>query len=155
MLIRTEIEIAAPPEVCFDLARDMNAHAASTASTKERIVECPPGGLLELGDEVEFEAVHFGIKQRLRSKIVEYDRPHRFIDEMQRGAFKRLRHTHEFQPKTGGTLMVDVLDFASPLGPFGVIVDRLFIGRYMRTFLIARNEELKKMAETRSAIPPT
>jgi ligand-binding SRPBCC domain-containing protein len=151
MIITTEIEIAAPPEVCFDLARDMNAHAASTASTKERIVECPEGGMLELGDEVEFEANHFGVRQRLRSKIVEYDRPRRFVDQMQKGAFARLKHVHEFRPTATGTTMVDTLDFASPLGPLGAIADSLFLKAYMRKFLVARNMELKAMAEKQAS----
>jgi ligand-binding SRPBCC domain-containing protein len=149
MLLRTEIDIAAPPEVCFDLARDMNAHAASTAGTKERIIECPESGMLELGDEVEFEATHFGIRQRLRSKIVEFDRPRRFADQMQKGAFARMKHTHEFEETTSGTRMIDTLDFASPLGTLGAIADLLFIKGYMRKFLISRNEELKAMAEDR------
>ncbi len=37
MIIRTEIDIQASPEVCFDLARDMNAHTASTVGTNEWI----------------------------------------------------------------------------------------------------------------------
>ena len=103
--------------------------------------------MMELGDEVEFEAVHFGIRQRLRSKIVAYDRPHMFLDEMQKGAFARMSHKHEFQKTSKGTVMVDTLDFASPLGPLGAIADRLFLANYMRKFLISRNEALKAMAE--------
>lgn len=146
-IIRTETFIAATPEVCFDLARDVNAHASSTAQSKERIIDAPASGLLELGDEVEFEAVHFGIKQRLRSKIVEFKRPLRFVDEMQRGAFKRLRHTHEFEAIESGTKMVDIMDFASPFGFLGAMADRLFVASYLRGFLVRRNEELKAMAE--------
>jgi ligand-binding SRPBCC domain-containing protein len=148
--IKVETNIEAPPGLCFDLARHVNAHAFSTAHTRERIVDAPPTGLLQLGDEVEFEAVHFGIKQRLKSKIVEYDRPKRFVDEMQKGAFKRLRHTHEFQETPGGTLMIDTLDFASPFGALGAIADRLFLRRYMQRFLKRRSQALKRMAEKQS-----
>jgi len=147
-IIRVETHIAAAPERCFDLARDVHAHATSTKSSRERVVYAPESGMLELGDEVEFEAVHFGIKQRLRSKIIEYDRPHRFVDEMQRGAFKRLRHTHEFVQNAEGTTMLDTMDFASPLGILGAIADTLFLTAYLRRFLVARNSELKKLAES-------
>ncbi|MDQ2986326.1 MAG: SRPBCC family protein [Armatimonadota bacterium] len=148
-IIRTETFIAAQPEVCFDLARDVNAHASSTAQSKERIIDAPASGMLELGDEVEFEAVHFGIKQKLRSKIVEYNRPHRFVDEMQKGAFRRLSHVHEFEAVESGTRMIDVMDFASPLGFLGAIADRLFVASYLRRFVFQRNKELKAMAEAR------
>jgi ligand-binding SRPBCC domain-containing protein len=150
-VIITTIHIAAPIELCFDLARDMNAHAQSTAHTRERIAECPPGGMLSLGDEVEFEAIHFGIKQRLRSRIIEFDRPHRFVDQMQKGAFKRLTRVHEFRVVDGGTEMIDTLDFASRLGPIGTVVDKLLLVHYMRGFLTQRNAILKKLAEQQAS----
>jgi ligand-binding SRPBCC domain-containing protein len=163
-VIRLETLIAAPVELCFDLSRDIHAHVQSAAHTGERIVECPPSGLVQLGDEVEFEARHFGVRQRLRSKIVQYDRPRRFVDEMQRGAFKRLRHAHEFRTAgcaststntststNIGSAMVDVLEFESPFGVLGKLLDALVLRRYMETFLRRRNAELKRMAETKQS----
>ncbi len=91
--------------------------------------------MLELGDEVEFEARHLGVTQRLRSKVVEYERPTRFVDEMQKGAFARMRHTHEFQPTASGTRMIDTLDFVAPFGPLGALGALIFLGAYMRRFL--------------------
>jgi ligand-binding SRPBCC domain-containing protein len=152
--IRLETLIDAPIEYVFDLARNIQAHAASAAHTGERIVECPPSGLVELGDEVEFEARHFGIRQRLRSKIVEYDRPRRFVDQMQRGAFKTLRHVHEFRSAADGTLMIDELEFTSPLGVLGKLADVLVLRSYMTNFLRRRNTQLKRMAEANARQVP-
>ena len=104
-------------------------------------------GLIGPDESVTFEARHFGIKQRLTSKIVGFDRPNSFTDEMQRGAFKRLRHVHEFRPVPGGTLMVDTLDFASPLGPLGWLAD-LFLRGYMARFVRRRNQALKAIIES-------
>ena len=144
---RLETHIRAPREACFDAARDMRLHAESAEGTGERIVEAPESGMLELGDEVEFEGRHFGIALRLRSKIIEYDRPTRFVDEMQRGPFARLRHTHEFFEHPEGTLMVDTFNFASPLGPLGAIADHLFVTRHLRKFALERNSFLKTKLE--------
>src|SRR5438477_167671 len=88
-----------PPkdEPLLDIALDVDAHSQSASFSAERIVE--PGrlsGLLELGDLVTFEGRHFGLRQRFTAKIVELDRPRSFADEQVRGAFKRLRHVHEF-----------------------------------------------------------
>ncbi len=47
--------------------------------------------------------------------------------------------------------MVDVFDYASPLGPLGWLADRLVIRRYMERFLITRNRILKAAAEDRDA----
>src|SRR5580658_6841360 len=90
--IIVETRIAAPIEVCFDLARDVDAHLQTSSSTNERAVGGKTSGLLELGDVVTFEAVHFGIRQRLTSRVVELEHPRRFVDEMVEGTFASLRH---------------------------------------------------------------
>ncbi|MBS1720938.1 MAG: SRPBCC family protein [Armatimonadetes bacterium] len=148
--IHIETRINAPIEVVFDLARDVDAHAESTQATKERIVGGRLSGLLELGDEVTFEAVHLGVRQRLTSKIIEMDRPYRFVDEMQKGAFKSLRHIHAFSEADGVTTMTDELVFRAPLGPLGWIAERVFLDRYLTRFLRERCEALKSMAEQAS-----
>jgi hypothetical protein len=55
--IVVETRIAAPIELCFDLARDVDAHLKTSSSTGERAVAGEISGLLELGDVVTFEAV--------------------------------------------------------------------------------------------------
>jgi ligand-binding SRPBCC domain-containing protein len=103
-----------------------------------------------LGDTVTWDAVHFHTRQRLTSKIVEYERPRMFVDEMQRGAFARWRHTHRFVEKTGGTLMSDDVEFASPLGILGKIADAVLLKRYMTRFLVRHNEHFKREAEAQT-----
>jgi ligand-binding SRPBCC domain-containing protein len=143
--IRVETWIAARPERCFDLARDMRVHAETMAASRERIVS--EAKLLELGDTVTFEAVHFGRRQRLTARITAYDRPRIFTDEMIEGAFRSLVHDHLFEPKNGGTLMIDEVRFRAPLGPLGQVAEVLFLATYMRRLLVARGQQLKDMAE--------
>lgn len=144
--LSSELLIRAPIERCFDLARDMETHAQSMAYTGERIVSGPTGRL-ELGDEVTFEASHFGIKQRLTSKVIQMERPVQFTDEMVRGAFRSLRHIHAFKPVEGGTIMTDTLEFSAPLGPLGWLAERLILKRYMERLIRRRAETLKQIAE--------
>ena len=146
--IRIATSIDAPVERCFDLARDVGGHVRSTAGTGERAVGGVTIGLLELGDEVTWEARHLGIRQRLTARISRFERPVLFEDVMIRGAFASLRHVHEFLPRDGGTTMIDTFTFTSPLGPVGAIVDRLFLAGYMRRLLVSRANELKRMAES-------
>lgn len=141
------IDIRAPVEKVFDLARDIETHQKTTAWTSERVVECTADRFLEEGDVVTFEARHFGIRQRLTSKVSLCDRPRRFVDEMQRGAFKSLRHEHLFEETPEGTRMTDRLVFEAPFGPLGWIAERVFLAAYMRRFLGRRNQELKRLAE--------
>ena len=149
--LEVHTHIAAPPEVCFDLARDLDVHARSLAHTGERVTARPTHSRLELGDEVEFEGRHLGVRQRLRARIEAFDRPHHFRDVMVRGAFRSFAHDHVFEPRAGGTLMRDRLRFAAPLGPLGVIVERMVLRPYLRRLLAARGQAIKATAEQVSA----
>ncbi len=146
--IRTSTIIGAPIERVFDLARDTRVHEQTTSWTKERVVACKRDGLLEQGDVVTFEATHFGIKQRLTSKIIRCEVPNIFVDQMQKGAFKSLSHEHRFEATSEGTVMTDVLILEAPLGLLGWIAERLFLAGYMKRFLERRNEFLKEIAES-------
>jgi len=143
-----ETDIAATPERCFDLARDLDVHCRTTKWTQERIIHGPAGRLIELGDTVTFQARHFGVRQNLTAKIVAMDRPRRFEDEMVSGAFQSLKHIHEFEPSGNHTKMRDTLILAAPFGLIGRVAERLFLGEYMRRFLQRRNTEMKRIAET-------
>jgi ligand-binding SRPBCC domain-containing protein len=146
IVLRTRV--AAPPSRCFDLARDVDLHQRSTAPSRERAVAGVTSGLLGLGDQVTWEATHFGVRQRLTSRITEFDPPRRFVDEMVRGAFRRFRHEHQFLAVEGGTEMVDIFDYTSPLGPLGRLADVLFLRHYMTQLLRERNAFLKHEAES-------
>lgn len=144
-----ETVINAPLVACFDLARDLALHTRTVAWTRERVVEGPDSGLFGPGDSVTFEAVHFGVRQRLTARMVEWDPPRLFAEEMTQGAFQRLYHRHEFSlTPDGGTLMTDTLEFTSPFGVIGVLADKVFLERYMTRFLQGRNRELKRIAES-------
>ena len=139
--------IKAPIEICFDLARDVEVHTQTTLKTKERAVRGVTAGLLQEGDSVTWEAVHFGIKQRLTAKVIFMEKPHSFVDVMVKGAFKSFIHIHQFMEEEGGTTMIDHFQYRSRFGPIGVLIDKLFLEKYMRKFIISRALVLKEIAE--------
>jgi len=145
--ITVDTSIHAPQAVVFDAARDIALHCRTTDWTGERAVAGVTHGLIGLGESVTFEAVHFGVRQRLTGQVVEMEIPHRFVDVMLRGAFAELRHTHEFLPEGTGTIMRDTLEWRAPLGPLGRLADALFLVRYMTKFLVRRGTALKSAVE--------
>ena len=146
-VINLVTELHAPIERCFDLCRDLETHNHTVAHTQERMVGDKKEGLAELGDVLVFEAVHFGIRQRLTSQITEVVRPTLFADTALSGAFRSLHHRHEFTAVAGRTLMRDRLEWTSPLGFLGKAADTLFLRRYMLRFLVTRNRNLKAIVE--------
>jgi hypothetical protein len=137
-----------PVEAVFDAERDIGLHERTQAGRGERAVDGVTSGLIEEGQETEWEAVHFGIRQRLRIRITAMRRPQSFRVEMVRGAFKCMVHDHVFRALPGGgTEKVDILLIEAPLGPLGRIAERLFLGAYMRRFLRCKNRALKALIE--------
>lgn len=145
--IETRIEIAASPERVFDAARDIDLHVQSQQASGERAVAGVTSGLIGLGEEVTFEARHFGLRLRHRARITALERPRRFVDEMVEGAFAEFRHEHLFEPIEQGTLMIDRLQLRAPLGPLGRCVEILILDAYLRRLLEERARALKTWLE--------
>lgn len=146
--IEVHTSIDAPPERVFDLCRSVDAHAATAGATGERSVGGVTTGLLELGACVTWSSRHLGWRWRLTSRITAFDRPRHFRDSMVSGVFARFDHDHHFEARGGSTLVRDVSDFTSPLGPLGRLADLLVVTRHLRGFLGQRMWKLKQMAET-------
>ncbi|MGL5095018.1 MAG: SRPBCC family protein, partial [Planctomycetia bacterium] len=139
-----------PIERCFDLARDLDFHVRSLERTRERAVAGRTTGLIGLGESVTWEACHLGVRQRLTAKITAFDRPTHFRDEMTAGAFRSFVHDHRFAEVDGKTVMIDDVVFATPFGPIGRLVDRLYLTGYMRRLLEGRGQAIKVEAERTS-----
>jgi len=149
-LVELSTVISAPRQRVFDLARSIDAHQDSAEGTRERAVAGVTSGLIGLNDEVTWEARHLGVKQRLTVRVTSFNRPQYFQDIMVTGAFKYMRHGHQFLEHPSGTLMIDHFEFQSPFGILGRIVDRLFLIAYMRRFLARRSGFLKELAESKA-----
>jgi ligand-binding SRPBCC domain-containing protein len=143
-----QVDVAAPPERCFDLARSMDFHCYSMTAFGEKIVGGRASGLIELGEEVEFQARHLGITRRLRARITEFQRPHRFVDEQIAGAFKLLRHEHNFEAAQGGTRVTDRIRMSVGWSVLGLVVERLVLAPHLTRVLTAHHQHLKAAAES-------
>jgi ligand-binding SRPBCC domain-containing protein len=146
--IELETHINAPIEICFDLSRSIDLHVKSTAKTNEQAIAGRTSGLIELNEYVTWQATHFGVRQKLTSKITAMQYPTHFCDEQQSGIFKFIKHDHYFEQNPGYVLMKDTFHFQSPLGPLGWLADKLVLTAYLKDFLLERNEMIKYYAES-------
>jgi len=147
-LITLETVIKAPIERCFDLSRSIDLHKISTDHTNEEAIAGTTTGLIGLDEFVTWKARHFGIKQRLTTRITEFNSPTFFVDEMTKGAFKSFRHEHHFQFQDSRTIVTDRFDFTAPFGPLGTIANSMFLTAYMRGLLVKRNRIIRHFAES-------
>ena len=147
-ILKIETLIQAPIQRCFDLSRSIDLHQISMEHTNEKAIAGRTSGLIQLGEQVTWQAKHFGLTQKLSVEITAFDAPHFFADEMIKGAFKSFRHEHHFKASSSGTLMTDLFEFEAPLGLLGQFANLLFLTKYMTRLLHERNKTIQKIAES-------
>ncbi len=140
--------INAPVERVFDLSRSINLHKISTANTKEEAVAGVMTGLINQNETVTWQAKHLFKIRRFTSKITAMEKPVHFTDEMVQGDFKSFKHEHYFKQIENGTIMIDMVEFESPYGVAGRLVNKLFLKSYLQRLLVTRNTVIKDYAET-------
>jgi ligand-binding SRPBCC domain-containing protein len=147
--ITLSITVRAPISRCFDLARSIEFHTHSMRSTGERAVAGRTSGLIVEGEEVTWQGRHFGILQRLTSRVNLCRPPQLFIDEQVRGPFHSFRHEHRFEAIDDHTTrLTDVFTYRAPLGPLGRIAEATFLTRALRRLLAGHQRHLKAALET-------
>ncbi|MBK8611921.1 MAG: SRPBCC family protein [Flavobacteriales bacterium] len=149
-VIELRTHIHAPIAICFDAARDIDLHQASTSDTRERAIAGRTSGVCEAGDRITWEAIHFGMRQQLTVEITAMEAPFHFEDRQVKGRFRSMVHKHSFEETNGVTMMSDHFAYETPFWPLGVLFDTLVLKRYMTRFLEKRNAVLKQIAEERA-----
>ena len=147
-IIHLTTVIHAPMERVFDLSRSITLHKLSMVHTREEAVKGRLTGLIELNETVTWRARHLGKTRELTSRITAMRKPEYFCDEMIAGDFSYLRHEHHFKVIENGTVAIDMMEFRTPYGRLGRLVERLYLYRYMSRLLQQRNGVIKKYAES-------
>ena len=149
-MIRIELktQIAAPIERCFNLARNIDLHMASTNQTGEQAVARVTTGMIGPEETVTWRGRHFGFMVTHTSRITAYSSPRHFQDSMVRGMFKSFCHDHYFTTTDGETVMEDVMKFEAPCGFVGGLIERILLREHLRLLLQKRNDCIKRVAES-------
>ena len=101
--------IAAPIERVFDLSRSISLHKISSAHTNKEAIGGITSGLINKNETVTWRAKHLFKIRYFTTRISEMQSPNFFIDEMQKGDFKSLKHEHHFKKIDNGTIILKVL----------------------------------------------
>jgi ligand-binding SRPBCC domain-containing protein len=97
-----------------------------------------------------------GVRSHWRSLISEYDPPASFRDVQVIGPYRLWDHRHRFWREDGGTAIEDFVVYELPLGPLGVLVDRLTVRRQLDAIFDYRRAQIEALlARTEDAsVPP-
>jgi ligand-binding SRPBCC domain-containing protein len=141
--------IHAPVERVFNLSRHIALHKKSMEHTGERAVGGVTTGMINLNETVTWEAKHLFKTRRFTSKIISMKPYESFTDEMTKGDFKSFKHQHHFKGIENGTIIIDIIDYETPYGIIGQLVNGLYLHRYLESLVKRRNEVIKEYAETK------
>ena len=102
-------------------------------------IEMRPGTL------IDYQIKLFGLPLKWRTRIEEFEPPHRFADVQVRGPYKLWHHTHEFREVEGGTLMTDRVRYQLYLGPLGWLAHVLWVRRTLARIFDHRWQTIERL----------
>lgn len=130
------------PEEVFDFYADAFNLEKLTPSWLRFEVVTPAPITMRSGAEIDYRLRLHGLRLKWRSRITDWDPPHRFADEQIRGPYRMWVHEHTFTPHEGGTLVGDHVQYAM-FG--GWLADRLLVRRDLRRIFAFRQQRLAEI----------
>lgn len=139
--------VAQSAAVVFDLSRHVGLHKDAMLDHREEAVAGTRFGLLEAGETITWRARHFMKDRLLRLRVVEMQKPERYITEQAMGPFASYRHERHVKPCDNGSILINLIHYEWPQGRWGRIADRLFLRSYLEQQIQKHNETIRKAAE--------
>ncbi len=109
---------------------------------------------MKAGARIEYTIKVAGFRMRWQTLISSYDPPRSFVDEQLKGPYKLWHHTHRFHTVEGGTMILDEVKYALPLGLLGRMAHALFVRRQLKGIFEYRERVIAErfgQAPTRSS----
>jgi ligand-binding SRPBCC domain-containing protein len=97
------------------------------------------------GTLIDYRLQLFHLPFRWRTRIETFEPGRRFIDVQLSGPYRRWHHLHEFFTVPEGALVRDVVDYALPFGPLGVIAHGLFVQRTLQQIFDHRQKRVTEL----------
>lgn len=94
------------------------------------------------GTLIDYRLRLLGVPFRWRTRIETFEPGVRFVDVQLRGPYRLWHHTHEFERRDGATVVRDVVRYALPLGPLGVLAHALVVRRTLARIFDYRRDRI-------------
>ena len=131
-LHREQFIPADPSQVWDFFATPRNLDELTPAHLKFRIVSQTPGAM-HPGQIIKYRiSVLPGLWMRWVTEIRDVQPGVLFVDEQRSGPYKFWRHEHTFTPERGGVRMTDHITYDVGWGPFGWLVEKLWVQHQLK-----------------------
>lgn len=138
-LLERQTIIPAPRGEVFAFFSDPKNLARITPGTLGFEIVEAPARTLRASDTIRYRIRLLGIPVPWVSRITEWQEGQRFVDEQERGPYRRWRHEHILKDADTGTAMTDRVEYELPFG---------FLGRLAGGWWVRRN--LKQIFDYRA-----
>ena len=138
---QSELWLPLSPEELFPFFADAANLDAITPPWLHFHIVTPRPIEMRAGTLIDYRLRMHGLPMRWRTRINDWQPPHRFVDEQLCGPYRQWIHTHTFEPRDGGTLARDVVHYAVP---FDFIAHPLFVRRDIERIFEFRSAALRK-----------
>ena len=148
--LNREIWLPQPRDLVFEFFADpRNLEKLTPAWLRFQVMD-PDSIAMGSGATIDYRLRLRGLPLRWRSRIALWDPPRRFIDVQVRGPYREWVHEHRFESRSGGTVVVDRVDYAV-LG--GRLVNRLLVRGDLERIFDYRTEALGRIYGPPNARP--
>jgi len=131
-----------PPEEVFAFFSDAHNLEAITPPFLRFDVRAVSTAAMEAGTRLDYRLRVRGLPLRWRSVIEAWEPPRRFVDVQTKGPYRLWHHTHEFEPRDGGTLIRDRVRYEVPLGALGELAAGALVARDLAEIFRYRHAQI-------------
>ena len=143
-----ETIINAPPEIVFEFHKSRDALTLLIPPWENMKVIESSGSLLP-GSRVVLRGGLGPLPLQWSAIHTEFDPPHLFADRQESGPFAYWYHRHRFfEDGQGGTVLMDDVEYALPLGLLGLWAGGWFIRRKLDAMFVYRHETTRQLIES-------
>jgi ligand-binding SRPBCC domain-containing protein len=141
------------PDVFAFFADARNLQRITPPFIAFRILGAPPA--MSAGTHIAYRIGLRGLPMTWHSEITVWDPPARFIDVQRRGPYATWEHTHEFEEREHGTLVVDTVRYTLRGPAFASrFINRAIVAPDLERIFAYRHEALQDAFDARGAARP-
>jgi len=143
--LRSEQFVPRPLEEVFAFFSDAGNLQEITPAFLDFRILTPRPIEIKAGTLLDYRLKWHGFPIRWRTRILEWNPPHSFVDLQLKGPYRLWRHTHTFHSEHGGTRMVDTVNYELPLGILGELAHALKVQRDVEGIFEYRRETIARV----------
>ena len=146
--VHAEQTLDAPLDRVFEFFSDAYNLERLTPSFLNFRVLTPRPIEMRSGALIEYKLRVRGVPIGWLTEILDWDPPHRFVDNQNRGPYRLWHHTHTFEAIGDSTRCTDTVRYRPPGGPFAGLVNAIAVQRDVEQIFRYRMKTLEELFNT-------